>query len=127
MKICVIGAGAIGGMIAVKLSLSGEDVSVIDRGSHLDAIKRDGLTLRWHDGAVLNAKVRACENAAEAGKQDLVVLAAKSYDLDRAVQHIDDLLGPETMVMTVQNGIPWWYFQREGGKIRRTNPELARS
>ena len=62
-------------------------------------------------------KLRAYENAAEAGKQDLVVLAVKSYDLDRAVQHIDDLLGPETMVMTVQNGIPWWYFQREGGKF----------
>jgi len=117
MKVCVVGAGAIGGMIAVKLALSGEDVSVIDRGSHLAAIRSDGLKLRWQDGAVLIAKVRTFDNAAEAGEQDLIVLAVKSYDLERAVQQIERLLGSDTMVMTVQNGIPWWYFQREGGRF----------
>src|SRR3990170_1902756 len=103
MKICVVGAGAIGGMIAVKLALSGEDVSVIDRGAHLAAIKSNGLKLRWDDGTVLTAKVRACEKATDAGKQDLIILAVKSYDLEEAVQHIGPLLGPDTMAMTVQN------------------------
>jgi ketopantoate reductase len=118
VKVCVVGAGAIGGMIAVKLALSGEDVSVIDRGPHLAAIETDGLKLRWHDGTVLSAKVGAFEKAADAGEQDLVVLAVKSYDLVQAVTHIEHLLGPDTMVMTVQNGIPWWYFQREGGTFQ---------
>ena len=116
MRVCVVGAGAIGGMIAVKLALAGEGVCVIDRGAHLAAIKRDGLRLRWQDDTQLSAKFPAFEAAAEAGKQDLVVLAVKSYDLDQAVDGIEHLFGPETMVMTVQNGIPWWYFQREGGK-----------
>jgi ketopantoate reductase len=105
-----------GGMIAVKLALAGEDVSVIDRGTHLLAIQRDGLKLRWQDGSTLTAEVAAFGTASEAGKHDLVVLAVKSYDLEQAVDGIEYLFGPETMVMTVQNGIPWWYFQREGGK-----------
>jgi ketopantoate reductase len=117
MKVCVIGAGAIGGMIAVKLALSGEEVSVVDRGAHLAAIRSNGLKLRWQDGTVSTAKVRAFDKSAEAGKQDLIVLAVKSYDLEEAVRDIAPLLGADTMVMTVQNGIPWWYFQREGGKF----------
>ena len=116
MRVCVVGAGAMGGMIAVKLALAGEDVSVIDRGAHLLAIKQDGLKLRWDDGAALTAEIAAFGKALEAGTHDLVVLAVKSYDLEQAVDGIEHLFGPETMVMTVQNGIPWWYFQREGGK-----------
>ncbi|MGB6346252.1 MAG: 2-dehydropantoate 2-reductase [Methyloceanibacter sp.] len=117
MRICIIGAGAIGGLLAVKLAGAGEAVSVIDRGAHLAAIRVNGLQLHWDDGSVLKAKVNACETAAEAGKQDLVVLAVKAYDLEAATKDIEDLLGPETMVMTVQNGIPWWYFETAGGSF----------
>ncbi len=117
MRVCVIGAGAIGGTMAVKLALAGEDVSVIDRGAHLGTIRTNGLELRSSDGAVLNAKVRAFDHAGDAGRQDLVVLAVKSYNLEEASRHIGPLLDPGTTVMTVQNGIPWWYFQRHGGEF----------
>jgi ketopantoate reductase len=117
MKICIVGAGAIGGMLAVKLALTGESVSVIDRGAHLAAIKSKGLHLHWQDGTIWKGNVKACDRAADTGEQDLVVLGVKAYDLERAAEDIDALLGPETIVMTVQNGIPWWYFQREGGQF----------
>jgi ketopantoate reductase len=117
MKVCVVGAGAIGGLLAVKLAQAGESVSVIDRGAHLAAIRSKGLQLHWHDGAVSKASVKAFDKAAEAGEQDLVVLGVKAYDLEAAARDIHHLLGPETMVMTVQNGIPWWYFHKEGGKF----------
>ena len=117
MKVCVVGAGAIGGLLAVKLALAGETVSVIDRGPHLAAIRSKGLHLHWQDGTISKANVKAFDRAAEAGKQDLVVLGVKAYDLERVAEDIEDLLGAETMVMTVQNGIPWWYFQKEGGSF----------
>ena len=116
IRVCVVGAGAIGGLVAAKLALAGNDVTVVDMGAHLAAIQAKGLTLEWHDGKVETAKVKAVEKAADAGKQDLVVLAVKAHYLDQVVRDIDALLGPETMVMTVQNGLPWWYFQRLGGK-----------
>jgi ketopantoate reductase len=120
MKVCVVGAGAIGGLIASRLHLAGENVSVIERGSHLLAIKNKGLHLRWNDGRVYKAEVEAHERAADAGKQDLVVLGVKTYDLDRVAEDIGELLGPDTMVLTLQNGIPWWYFQKEGGRLDGT-------
>jgi 2-dehydropantoate 2-reductase len=116
MRVCVVGAGAIGGLIAAKLALAGNDVTVIDLGVHLAAIKANGLKLEWHDGKVETAKVKAVEKAAEAGKQDLVVLAVKAHFLDQIAKDIDHLLDAETMVLTVQNGLPWWYFQKLGGK-----------
>jgi 2-dehydropantoate 2-reductase len=116
MRVCVVGAGAIGGLVAAKLALAGNSVTVIDLGPHLAAIKANGLKLEWHDGKVETAKVRAVEKAADAGKQDLVVLAVKAHFLDQVVKDIDHLLEPDTMVMTVQNGLPWWYFQKLGGK-----------
>ena len=117
MKVCIVGAGAIGGLLAVKLANSGESVSVIDRGAHLAAIKSTGLQLHWHDGTISKADVKAFEKASDAGKQDLVVLAVKAYDLELVAQDIEHLLGPDTIIITVQNGIPWWYFQREGGSF----------
>lgn len=117
MKVCVVGAGAIGGIIAVRLALAGEDVCVVERGDHLAAIRSNGLKLRWRDGTVYSARLRAFERAAEAGEQDLVVLAVKAYDLEEVARSIAPLLGSETAVMTVQNGIPWWYFRREGGRF----------
>lgn len=116
IRICVVGAGAIGGLMAAKLALAGNDVTVIDQGPHLAAIQKNGIKLEWHDGKVETAKVKAVGRAADAGPQDLVILAVKAHFLDQVVQDIDHLLGPDTMVMTVQNGLPWWYFQRLGGK-----------
>ncbi len=116
IRICVVGAGAIGGLMAAKLALGGNDVTVIDQGAHLAAIQKNGLKLEWHDGKVETAKVKAVDKAADAGKQDLVILAVKAHFLDQVVRDIEHLLDSDTMVMTVQNGLPWWYFQRLGGK-----------
>ena len=120
MKVCVVGAGAIGGLLAVKLAFAGETVSVIDRGAHLSAIRSKGLHLHWQDGTIWKANVKAFDKTAEAGEQDLVVLGVKAYDLRRVAEGIRHLLGPDTMVMTVQNGMPWWYFQKEGGSFDGT-------
>jgi len=116
MHIAVAGAGAIGGLIAAKLALAGNHVTVIDIGPHLAAIKANGLKLEWHDGKIEIAKVKAVDKPADAGKQDLVVLAVKAHHLEQIAKDIEPLLGPDTMVMTVQNGLPWWYFQKLGGK-----------
>jgi 2-dehydropantoate 2-reductase len=115
-RICVVGAGAIGGLLAAKFALAGEDVTVIDQGAHLQAIQKNGLKLEWHDGKVQTAKMKAVNKAADAGKQDLVVLAVKAHFLDQVVRDIDTLLDKDTVVLTVQNGLPWWYFQKLGGK-----------
>jgi 2-dehydropantoate 2-reductase len=115
-RICVVGAGAIGGLLAAKFALAGEDVTVIDQGAHLSAIQKGGLKLEWHDGKVQTAKMKAVNKASEAGKQDLVVLAVKAHFLDQVVRDIDHLMDKDTVVLTVQNGLPWWYFQKLGGK-----------
>jgi 2-dehydropantoate 2-reductase len=115
-RICVVGAGAIGGLLAAKFALAGEDVTVIDQGAHLAAIQKGGLKLEWHDGKVQTAKMKAVNKASEAGKQDLVVLAVKAHFLDQVVRDIDHLMDKDTVVLTVQNGLPWWYFQKLGGK-----------
>jgi 2-dehydropantoate 2-reductase len=115
-RICVVGAGAIGGLLAAKFALAGEDVTVIDQGAHLAAIQKSGLKLEWHDGKIQTARVKAVNKPADAGKQDIVVLAVKAHFLDQVVRDIDSLLDPDTIVLTVQNGLPWWYFQKLGGQ-----------
>lgn len=116
MRICVIGAGAIGGLMAAKLALAGNDVSVIDRGPHLDAIRENGLRLIWEDGTEYLARnIKAYETCAEAGEQDLVILGLKAHYLEMVARELGPLMGPETMIVTVQNGIPWWYFHNHGG------------
>ncbi|MGH1479140.1 MAG: 2-dehydropantoate 2-reductase [Geminicoccales bacterium] len=114
-RIAIVGAGAIGGLMAAKLALAGNDVTVIDMGAHLQAIQEKGLKLIWEDGTEHVAKIKAVETAKEAGPQDLVVLAVKAHFLENVVRDLEVMLEPETMVMTVQNGLPWWYFQRLGG------------
>lgn len=116
IRVCVVGAGAIGGLIAAKFALAGNAVTVIDVGVHLAAIKQNGLKLEWHDGKVEVAKVKAVDRAADAGEQDLVILAVKAHYLDQIARDIDALLGRDTVVLTVQNGLPWWYFQKFAGK-----------
>jgi ketopantoate reductase len=82
MRVCVVGAGAIGGLVATKLHLAGEHVSVIDKGATLAAINDNGLRLEWDDGTVYEARINAHGEAADAGEQDLVILAVKAYDLE---------------------------------------------
>lgn len=117
MRICVVGAGAIGGLMAVKLSNAGNDVTVIDQGAHLAAIKANGLKLIWEDGEELSANVKAVDNAADAGPQDLVILAVKAHFLDQIARDVDQLLEDGSMIMTVQNGMPWWYFHNFSGEL----------
>ncbi len=116
IRICVVGAGAIGGLIAARLALAGNLVSVIDLGAQLQAIRANGLKLEWEDGKIEIAKVKTFDKAADAGKQDLVILAVKAHHLGEVASDIDYLLDANTMIMTVQNGLPWWYFQRLPGK-----------
>ncbi len=118
MKICVIGAGAIGGLMAVKLALAGNDVTVVTHGEgpHLTAILKDGLKLIWEDGSEHVAPIRAVPSATEAGQADLVILAVKAHFLDQVAKQSESLLGPGTIIMTVQNGLPWWYFHKHGGE-----------
>lgn len=115
MKICVVGAGAIGGLLAAKLQNAGEDVSVIARGPHLAAIRANGLKLIEEDGNEIVARVKATDKIAEAGPQDLVILGMKAHQVEAVVVDLKQLYGPETMVLTAQNGIPWWYFFKVGG------------
>ena len=93
MRVCVVGAGAIGGLMAAKLAGAGHPVTVIDQGVQLAAIRKDGLKLVWEDGTEQTAEVKAAESAAEAGPQDLVILAVKAHFLDQVVREIDAMLG----------------------------------
>ncbi|MGI9301155.1 MAG: 2-dehydropantoate 2-reductase [Gammaproteobacteria bacterium] len=121
MRICVVGAGSIGGMLGVKLSVIGEDVTLIARGPHLEAIKARGLKLIMNDGEEFVAKdVKATANIREAGEQDLVILGIKAHQIAPIAEDIRTLVGPDTMVMTTQNGIPWWYFHKHGGEYEGT-------
>jgi ketopantoate reductase len=116
MRICIIGAGAIGGLMGARLSLAGNDVTVIDQGAHLAAIRKNGLTLEMADGTVHEAKaLRATDGFDDAGPQDTVILALKAHHIAAVAPKMPALYGPETVVVTVQNGIPWWYFQKHGG------------
>jgi len=118
VKIAVIGAGAIGGLVGVKLALAGEDVTFIVRGANLDAIARNGMTLVASDGSEQVARnVRATNDYAAAGKQDIVILAMKAQQVEAVAESVPKLFGPETVVVTMQNGIPYWYFHRHGGDL----------
>jgi len=124
MKICVVGAGSIGGLLGVKLALAGEDVTLIARGKHLEAIQRDGLTVTYEDGSCEVARdVPATSDMRSCGPQDLVILGLKAHQIAPAVEDIRSLFGPHTMVLTTQNGLPWWYFQRHGGEFDGTRIE----
>ena len=117
MKVCIVGAGAIGGLMGAKPALAGEQVTVIDQGAHLKAIQENGLKLIWEDGTEHVAEVAlATDKVEDAGQQDLIILALKAHYLEQVAKKIDHLCGPDTMIVTVQNGIPWWYFQKHGGE-----------
>ncbi|MDX1576532.1 MAG: 2-dehydropantoate 2-reductase, partial [Kiloniellales bacterium] len=116
MKICVVGAGAIGGLLGAKFALAGQDVTLIDRGAHLAAIQRDGLKLIGQDGGEAVVRdIAARDSLKGLDPQDLIVLAVKAHFLDGIAREIPALADPQTTIMTCQNGIPWWYFHRHGG------------
>ena len=126
MKICVVGAGAIGGLIGVKMALAGEEVTLIDVGEHLSAIRSNGLKLIMADGAEHVAKdVRATDSFVDAGKQDLVFLALKSHVIASVAKSMQALYGPDTMVVPLQNGLPWWYFHKHGGEYEGHRIEIV--
>jgi 2-dehydropantoate 2-reductase len=115
MKIAIIGAGAIGGYVGAKLALAGEDVTFLVRGANLQAIREHGMRLVAHDGSEQVArKVRATDDYGQAGPQDLVILATKAHQVADVVRELPKLWGPDTAVVTMQNGIPFWYFQKTG-------------
>ncbi len=112
MKFCIVGAGAIGGYMGAKLALAGEEVTLIARGAHLAAIQQNGLKLVMKDGSEqLITNARATADMAEAGPQDVVIVALKAHSLPALAPAMRQLYGPETMVVAAQNGIPWWYFR----------------
>jgi 2-dehydropantoate 2-reductase len=114
MKICVVGAGAIGGLLAAKLAEAGESVSVVARGPHLRAIRERGLLLK-EGGREIVTRVEATDCITEIERPDLVVLAVKAHQVAEVAADLASVLSPASMVMTAQNGIPWWYFFKHGG------------
>jgi len=118
MKIAIIGAGAIGGYVGVKLALAGEDLTFIVRGANLRAIRSAGMKLIMHDGSEhIASNVRATDSYDEAGIQDVVIVALKAHQLDAVADDIGKLIGPDTVIVTMQNGIPYWYFHKHGGEL----------
>jgi len=117
MKICIFGAGAIGGYMGVMLKQGGADVSLVARGAHLEAIRTNGLTLLI-DGGRLTREIPASEDPAELGPQDVVIVALKAHQAWESAEKLAPLLGPDTVVVTAQNGIPWWYFHGLDGPWR---------
>jgi 2-dehydropantoate 2-reductase len=121
MKIAVIGAGAIGGLVGAKLALAGEDVTFIVRGANLETIRRDGFKLIDAEGNEQVARnVKATNDYASAGPQDIVILAMKAHQVEAVANDVPKLFGPETVVVTMQNGVPYWYFQKHGGPLEGT-------
>ena len=122
MKVCIYGAGAIGGWIGVHLAQTGHEVSVVARGATLEALQKNGLQCVQTQAAEarIKADVKVSANPADLGPQDLVIVAVKAPAMADVAKGIAPLLGPNTMVMTAMNGVPWWFFQGFGGKLQGT-------
>ncbi len=121
MKVCVYGAGAIGGYLGVMLARSGVDVTLVARGAHLAAMRENGLRLKLSaemGGEELVARPRCTDDPREAGPQDYVIIALKAHSVPGVVDAMQPLLGPGTAVVTAVNGIPWWYFHGLDGPYR---------
>ena len=116
MRIAVVGAGAIGGYLGAKLSIAGEDVTFIARNRNLAAIGANGFRLIGEDGIEQHARgVKAVQRMADAGPQDAVLLTVKAHQVGDLLPELRDLFGPSTMVVTMINGLPWWYFDKLAG------------
>jgi 2-dehydropantoate 2-reductase len=117
VKIAVVGAGAIGGYVGGWLAAAGEDVTFIARGANLDAIRRSGMRVIGEDGQEVVARPAVHDKMQDAGVQDLVVLAVKAHQVAAIAEDVNLLCGDETTIVTMQNGIPWWYFHKQGGEF----------
>ncbi|HJL51623.1 MAG TPA: 2-dehydropantoate 2-reductase, partial [Arenicellales bacterium] len=115
MKVCVVGAGAIGGYMAVRIAAAGHEVSVVARGPHLAAIKAHGMKLIEGDQETISADLIATDKINELSSQDLVLMALKAHQIESIVADLTSVMGTETIMVTLQNGIPWWYFQNFSG------------
>jgi 2-dehydropantoate 2-reductase len=125
MKICIFGAGAIGGLVGAKLALKGEtDVSLIARGPHLEAMRRNGLILRDGDSETV-VNVTATSDARELGPQDYIFLALKAHSIPGILDSLKPLIGADTAVVTGQNGVPWWYFYKQAGAFENQRIEAV--
>ncbi|MFM8609845.1 MAG: ketopantoate reductase family protein [Burkholderiaceae bacterium] len=121
MKVCIVGTGAIGGMIGVKLARTGHEVSVILRGANLEAVRAKGMTLIEENGTEVHVTpAKATASLAEAGPQDLVVLGMKAHQVAAVAPDLHHLMQDGTRIVTMQNGIPWWYFHKLGGPYEGT-------
>ncbi|MDL2336509.1 MAG: 2-dehydropantoate 2-reductase [Pseudomonadota bacterium] len=131
MKIAVVGSGAIGGYLGTKLALSGEDITFIARQESVSAINARGFRLILEDGSVQQSTtVRAVQDMAEAGPQDAVLLALKAHQVREVLPALRSLFGPETVVVPMINGVPWWYFHKlpgpyEGMQLGSVDPDGA--
>ena len=115
MKVCVVGAGAIGGYMAVRIAAAGHEVSVVARGPHLAAIKAHGLKLIEGAQETSCADLIATDKLNELSSQDLILMALKAHQIESIVADLASVMGVETIMVTLQNGIPWWYFQNFSG------------
>lgn len=120
MKICIFGAGAIGGYMAAKLAQAGADVSIVARGPHLAAIQARGLTLKEEGADPVTVQVRASASAADLGPQDYVIVTLKAHSVPPVVPAMQPLIGPDTTIVSGVNGVPWWYFHKHGGELEGT-------
>ncbi len=126
MRICVVGAGAIGGFLGARLALTGHEVTLIARGAHLQAIREHGLKLIEQDGRASIARpVLATADIAEAGPQDTIIVALKAHSLPPVAKELRALYHEETTVITAQNGFPWWYFHKLEGPYENHRVELV--
>ncbi|OSQ46591.1 2-dehydropantoate 2-reductase [Marivita geojedonensis] len=123
MKICVFGAGAIGGYMGVKLAQAGADVSLVARGPHLAAMQANGLKLIEEGGEETVVSVTASDNPADLGVQDYVIVTLKAHSVPPIVDKMQPLIGPNTTIVSGVNGVPWWYFHMIGGEHEGTRLE----
>jgi 2-dehydropantoate 2-reductase len=121
LKIAIIGVGAIGGYVGIRLALAGEDVTFIARGANLEALRNRGIRLVTADGSEhVVPTVKATNDYAAAGPQDIVILAMKAHQVEACAREVPALFGPDTVVVPMQNGIPYWYFHRHPGVLAGT-------
>jgi len=121
VKITIVGAGAIGAFVGLRLALAGQDVTFIARGANLEALRARGVRLVSADGSEEVApNVRATDNYADAGAQDMVILAVKAHQVEAVASQVPKLFGADTVLVTMQNGIPYWYFFQHGGELAGT-------
>jgi 2-dehydropantoate 2-reductase len=120
MRICIFGAGAIGGYMAAKLAQTGADVSIVARGPHLAAIQAKGLTLLEEGSDPVTVQVRASADPTDLGPQDYVIVTLKAHSVPPVVGAMKPLIGPDTTIVSGVNGVPWWYFHKIGGALEGT-------